>query len=310
MSYTVSSSTVKERIEFFWPLLGLILCLTGAMEAFPLSFILKSNVMIGLGLLPLVLRVRADTRTNYSFLILTILLGILGGYYGVRTFYFLSLLFYLLLITERYFGRVDSIVWFLLLFTAPFFHQIAVIIGFPVRLTLSSWAGNLMNLAGAGVEVQGNLMIIQGASFAVDDACMGLSMLSISMLAGIFALTYHSRHDRRRLSFFGLLSFFLTVFVINLFSNLLRIIALVMFHIGPDNIFHETMGLVCMVVYVLVPVYFLSRLWLTRWGKAVGAHNPYHHASCNALFDRYPCAGRRPSDPWGKHRPAQNRLYC
>jgi exosortase N len=267
MSHTVSSSIVKEKVEYFWPVLGLILCLTGAMEAFPLSFISKSNVWIGLCLLPLVMRVRDRPRLNYAYLVCMVLLGIAGGYYGARTFYFLTLMFYLLLITERYYGRLDSIVWFLLLFMSPFFHQIAVIIGFPVRLILSAWAGSLMTWAGADVEVQGNLMTVQGASFAVDDACMGLNMVSISMLAGVFAVAYQGRRDQKKLSLPALLGFFLIVFCFNLVSNLLRIITLVTFRIGPDNFLHETLGLVCMAVYVFVPVFFLSRWWLGRWGR-------------------------------------------
>jgi len=165
-------------------------------------------------------------------------------------------------------------VWFLLLFMSPFFQQIAVIIGFPVRLMLSAWAGSLMTWAGAGVEVQGNLMTVQGASFAVDDACIGLNMLSISMLAGVFAVAYHGRREQRKLPTPALLAFFLTVFFFNLVSNLLRIIILVIFRIGPGNFLHEAMGLICLAVYGMIPVFYLSRWWLKRWGRSLGCVTP------------------------------------
>jgi len=274
MSYTASSGVVKEKVEYFWPVLGLILCLTGAMEAFPLDFVLKSNVLTGLCLLPLVLRAQGSPRMNYAYLAALMLLAGTGWYYGVRTFYFQALVFYLLWVVERYAGRLDGVVWFLLLFMSPFFQQIAVIIGFPVRLMLSAWAGWLMTRAGAVVDVQGNLMTVQGASFAVDDACMGLNMLSMSMLAGVFALAWQGRRSRKRLSLQALLAFFLAVFVFNLLCNLLRIVMLVTFRIGPEHALHEVMGLVCLVVYVWVPVFSLSRWWVSRWGMSWSVKSP------------------------------------
>jgi exosortase N len=266
--------TRQEKIEYFWPILGAILCVTGAVEAFSFEFITRSNVLVGLCLLPLVLRVQHRPRVNYVYLLFMLLIGGIGWRYSIRTFYFFTIMLYVLLVAEAYFGRVDVLVWFLVVFMSPFFHQIAVIIGFPVRLALSAWAGSLMNWAGADVAVQGNLMTVHGAAFTVDDACMGLNMLAMSLLTGVFAVAFQGRQQRKALTAPALVLFFGVVFLFNLLSNLLRIVMLVMFRITPGQVMHDITGLVCLAVYVLLPVYYLSRWWLGRWGKPWGEWVP------------------------------------
>jgi exosortase N len=241
--------------------------IVGAVFAFPWSFLSRTNVLIGFCLLPLALIVNGKQRINYWYFGVMLVFGVLAYRYNVRMFYFFMLAFYFLFLWEGIVGRLNQIVLFLLVFMSPFFHQVAVILGFPIRLQLSEWAGKLLELAGLTIRVEGNMMVMNGSIFTVDEACMGLSMLAISMLMGVVVLVHHYRISDTRLKLVPLSLFFVSVFLLNLLSNLLRIVLLVLFQILPEDPMHEIIGIVCLILYVMVPLFFLSKWFVTRFGK-------------------------------------------
>jgi exosortase N len=241
--------------------------LAGGVFAFPLSFLSGINVLIGFCLLPFAIHITGKPRANYAYFTFVLLFGIIACVYGVRMFYFFMLGFYFLFLIELFLGKLNSIILFLIAFMAPFFHQVAVILGFPIRLRLSEWAGNLIEMAGFETTVEGNAVVIQGSTFTVDEACMGLSMLSLSMLLGVVGLIHQYRISGSVLTLFSLTIFFAVVFCLNLMSNLFRIILLVVFRIPPEDFMHDVVGIICLVVYVAGPVIYLSRWMLARYGK-------------------------------------------
>jgi exosortase N len=51
-------------------------------------------------------------------------------------------------------------------------------------------------------------------------------------------------------------------------TNVIRIIVLVFFRIPPENPMHELIGVLCLIVYVVIPLHFFG-VWLVRkYGKA------------------------------------------
>jgi exosortase N len=242
--------------------------LIGGSFAFTTSFLSNTNVLLGLCLIPFCFCFSGSTRVNYTYLCLTLVFGAIAYSYGVRAFYFFMLGFYGLFLIELYFGRVNSLAVFLLAFAAPLFHQVSVILGFPIRLKLSEWAGAMLFAAGKNIKVEGNMMLMDGNAFIVDDACMGLSMLSTSLLMGVAVIAHQYRVTGLRLNFSQLFIFFFTVFVLNIASNLLRIVMLVLFQILPDDPMHEVVGILCLILYVIVPLYFVSKIGVHRLGNS------------------------------------------
>lgn len=243
------------------------LAIAGGAIAFPPEFLAGSNVLIGFCLLPFVLIISGKQRMNYIYLVAVILLSIVAYSYAVRTFYFLALFLFILFLLELQWGQLDQLVLFLLLFMSPFIQQIMVILGFPIRLQLSAWAGYLLELAGMNIQVEGNVMILNGAAFSVDQACIGLNMLATSLLMGVFLLAHQYRTRKLSLSFLHLIAFFVIVFILNAGSNLLRIIVLVLFRIGPDHVLHQWIGIICMLIYIVMPLYFTGKWMVGRFGK-------------------------------------------
>jgi exosortase N len=255
--------------KHYWVIAVLIVIVIGGIMAFPLNYFSNLNVLLGLCLLPFCIRITGEQRINYFFLFFLLCFGILTALYPVKIFYFFAIAFFICLLLEKHLGRINSIALFLIAFMSPFFEQVAGVLGFPIRLHLSTLAGHLLSIAGLPVDVQGNMIVLDGNSFTVDDACMGLNMLSTSLLMGVLMIIYQYKKQQRILSFLQLSGYFLIVFTLNIFCNLLRILMLVLFSIGPEDPLHELAGLVCFAVYAVVPVYFLAKIMVVRYGKPV-----------------------------------------
>lgn len=251
--------------------------LIGGALAFPLSYVSNSNVLIGFCLLPFVVYIQGRVRVNYLYLVIMLLFGMLSYKFNVKIFYFFTLGFYCIFLIEWLIGKVNALALFLIAFMSPFFEQVAVIMGFPLRLQLSQWAGGLLSVAGMDVQVEGNMMLLNGASFTVDEACMGLHLLSISMLMGVFIMAHRYRATTHQLNFLYLSAFFLTVLFLNVISNLFRIVILVAFNVLPENPMHDFIGILCLVVYVMIPLYFMSQWMITRFSQHIikGSHQPF-----------------------------------
>jgi exosortase N len=248
--------------------LSACVALIGAFAAFTSSFLSNTNLLLGCCLLPFSLFSTHTRKFNHTYLWLLLLFGIAAYHFGVRAFYFFMLGFYGLFLFELYFGKVNTLAIYLLAFSAPVFHQVSVILGFPIRLQLSEWAGAILSMAGTDITVNGNIMTLKGNAFSVDDACMGLSMLSISLLMGVAAIAHQYRVSALRLNFFHLFIFFSAVFVLNIASNLIRIVLLVLFYIRPEDLMHEIIGILCLLLYVVIPLHYLSKALIHRLGKA------------------------------------------
>jgi exosortase N len=246
-----------------------LIALVGALVAFPASYVSNLNVLLGFCLLPFSIFIHGLRRINWWYLMIVVVMAMLAFALNLRICYFFSLAFYFLFIIELAFGRVGHLTSFLILFMSPFFEQVAVIVGFPLRLQLSQCAGTLLSFAGLNIEVDGNAMLMNGTVFTVDEACMGLHMLSVSLLMGVFILAHRYRTLLRLLRPLALAGFFLVVLFLNALSNLFRIMMLVMFRILPGHVMHDVVGIVCLVLYIVVPLYFLSKWVVMRFGSPI-----------------------------------------
>lgn len=155
-----------------------------------------------------------------------------------------------------------------LLLLSPVLRYGMAIFGFPIRLTLSDWAGQLLRLAGLNVQAVGNSLINNGVEMAVDQACIGLQLTGTSLLVAIGWLVWAERQAQKRMPLPWVLIYGAIAFGLTVFCNLFRIILLVVFHIAPADPLHELVGLVCVAVYAWLPMLALARLSVERLGRA------------------------------------------
>jgi exosortase N len=270
----VSLTPAIRRNETFLFLVLLVTGIGGGIFCFSFSYLYHTNVLLGLILFPFSLQVSGERRNNYVYLFFMVLLTTIGVSYGIRIAYFFTLALFVVWLIEYFYGRCSTLVLFLLFFMSPFFTQVTTILGFPLRLQLSQLAGLALSVTNFDVQVQGNNIILDGANFSVDDACMGLNMLAMSMLISTFMLAHALRSTSRNLSFNYVVIFFVLVFTLNVVANLFRIIILVVFRIPPDQYLHECIGLLCFIFYIVVPVYFISAWLINRAGVEKSSSAP------------------------------------
>lgn len=222
-------------------------------------FIPDVNIYMGLILAPYILIVKKGEYSIRYLLPLIIFLTLLF-FIPVKTILFLVVLFGMLLSIESCIGKINSSFLFLLLLLSPIFKYFNSLIGFPIRLWLSEITGELLKPIEKNIEIVGNIIILNGTEFSVDAACAGLKMLTVSFIIAIFIVTFYQRKTRKTFSFFRVLVFLGSTFILNIISNLLRIITLVLFRIMPDMLFHDIIGIICLILYVIFPLFFISKL--------------------------------------------------
>ncbi len=168
--------------------------------------------------------------------------GVLFLENGNMAFYFCAG-FGLLFLWENKIGKLNNLPFFLLIIISPVFQYIAEVWSFPIRLELSKWAGKVLSLMGQKVEVAGNMIIMDGHEFAVDAACMGLNMLSVSLLLSLVLLAQHERSKQFTFSFWEISGWMVLALALSVFSNFNRLLSLVLFRVLPENPMHDVWGL-------------------------------------------------------------------
>ncbi|GAB3249016.1 hypothetical protein GCM10027347_05800 [Larkinella harenae] len=155
------------------------------------------------------------------------------------------------------------------LLVSPVLRWFTTVFGFPIRLHLSAWVVAVLRITGADASASGNLIRLNGTDFAVDPACIGLQMTGLAALAGLFLVIHLENRTRMRLSLGWLVLVAVGTVVLLLLTNLLRMLALVVFMIRPENPAHDAIGLMCLVFYLLVPLNEGVRHLYQRFGKPV-----------------------------------------
>jgi exosortase N len=214
----------------------------------------------GLLLMPYVLVVREPGRYSGVYGFLSLLLLGLTLWMPVKTLYFLALGFATIFWIESRVGRVNHLPLFFLGVLSPVFNFITTIFGFPIRLRLSEWAGVILQKGGLKMVVSGNILSVNGTDFSVDPACMGLNMLVVSLIIGLLMLAFQERKRKQVLPMHRIALVLLATFGLNLLCNLIRIVLLVWFRLLPDNPLHDAVGMGCLLVYVVLPLWYLTPL--------------------------------------------------
>jgi len=221
-------------------------------------FLFNVTICLGIAMLPYILTIRRG-EFSYRFLIPLTFFVATSLFLPAQSFIFLTCMFGLLFLIESCFGKVNNSFFILLLLLSPVFNFFNNSIGFPIRIWLSEMSGNIFHLVGNEVSVSGNMMNMDGIEFSVDSACAGLNMMTVSFLIALFILSYYQRKTGNQLSVFRVSLFLLVTFILNILCNLFRILILVYFKVMPDNPWHEIIGSVCLVIYVIIPLIAISK---------------------------------------------------
>ncbi|MFI5129567.1 MAG: exosortase N [Chitinophagales bacterium] len=222
------------------------------------------NFMLGLLALPFAWKTNPGKKGNYRYGWVTLVLLILCFIMPVKTLLYFSIGFALLFFTEAFYGKTNLLALSVIVFASPVFQYLGDVFSFPIRLQLTRLAGWLFNLFGPVAEVKGNMIIQRGNEFSVDPACMGLSMITASLLSGIMLIGFFRQKFKRQPKTWVILFYLSIILLLNVVANLVRIVLLVQFNIQPDTLSHDIAGLGCLFLYVLLPAIGLAKFFVRR----------------------------------------------
>lgn len=222
-------------------------------------FLGDSTFLLGLGILVFVLKAGTSGSKSSRFLIPALLLATIAFYVPTFSIRYLLLVFAIVFCFESLFGKLSELALLTLLLMSPLFRYLSETFTFPIRIWLSEISGQMLLFLHFPVEINGNVIVLNSSNFLVDAACTGLQMLGLSFLLCIFLLAYYQDVYQKKIVFGWQLSALVITFALNIFSNLCRILLLIIFKIAPDNFSHDLIGLCCLLVYVWLPMAWIAK---------------------------------------------------
>jgi exosortase N len=249
---------------FAWPALYAILMAVGMHTYLPYD---QANFWLGILAIGLFARYPGAEKSNNRFLVASIACLIMYLILPVKTSFFFALVFAFLYSIENITGKLHAAIIPVIFLMSPVANYAAEVFSFPVRLQLSSWAAQLLQAAGAEAVAHGNSIDYNGATFDVDHACVGLSMLVSSLLMGIIAIQVFEAKFHRRLPLLYIPLVLIYFSIANILANLIRIVCLVYFQLAPGTFMHETVGLSCWLLYGILPCLWLVKMMVMHLGN-------------------------------------------
>jgi exosortase N len=250
-------------------LVRLIICLSYFFIAIRLLsgyLIWDITLYVGLAIIPCVFSVEKGISST-RFLIPALACAAFALFIPTRSTLFFSLVFTTMLLFESFKWKISMAFFFLLMLISPIFKFFCDTLGFPLRLWLSNIVAQTMNFAGMNARANGNMISIDNYDFYIDQACAGLNMLNVSMLLCLFIISFYQKRTNTSLNFLKLTPLLLITFSLNIIANFFRITAIVVFKIMPGTTLHDLAGVICMLIYVILPLTWIIKIFVQRLGK-------------------------------------------
>lgn len=225
------------------------------------------NVVLGIMAILVVTTVQRQHKTSSRFAWLALAAALLCVCLPVKTLLFFAIVFACFFVTETGIGKMNLLPVLVVGIMSPVFQFVSNVMSFPLRLWLTRLAGSMMNAVQLSTEVEGNLISYNGNEFAVDPACMGLNMLVVGLLLQLMVIAVFQKQYKATAPVWMVMALLGFCVVLNIVSNLFRIICLVYFNLMPGTVMHDVMGVVCLLVYVVLPMVIITRRAVKRAGN-------------------------------------------
>lgn len=249
-----SINIVKNRLLLTIVLIVLFVLLTYKGLAFYVRF--EFDFLLFLLVLPFVIKQESNSR-SMRFGILAIILSLLFPFLKLSSIYFLAFICTLFFIYEYQYGKLSIIPIVLVIIVLPIAIFISEVVGFEIRLSLTKVAAKILQYINSDYNYSGNIILIGEREFHVDSECMGLKMVLLSMFISLLFITYNQQKKKGRIGFLFILFSLIISYVLVVISNLARIIIITLFQSPPNTFTHELIGIICFIVYFVIPIWFI-----------------------------------------------------
>lgn len=210
--------------------------------------------------IPFIIRVSQPQQTSNRYVFWALLAFVFYAWIGGNFFLFLALSFTIFWIIEHHWGKLNLLAPAAVLAVTPLIRYGIDTMGFPLRLQLTQAASGVLSLLGIANQVSGNAIQLGGEVFTVEAACMGLKMVITSVLLSFLFLSFHERKTKSEVTLLGLTLSSVTTLALVILCNLSRIVLLILTRSGVESTAHQLIGLACLLVWVVIPLYFFVPL--------------------------------------------------
>ncbi|NNF02568.1 MAG: exosortase N [Bacteroidia bacterium] len=208
-------------------------------------------------LLPFIIHIKDPQKISLRYIWLVLLSAIF--YIFIPSYFFLYLLlwFGILLVLETRHGKLNSLALLVVVVTTPIFKYFFDLFGIPIRRFLTEASAMLISIPYPDTYAMGNAISFQGEMFMVDPACAGLKLVITSILLTMFFIAMKERQTKSSFTLFQFGFIFFAALMMILFSNMSRIVVLTVFKVSADSAWHDLIGMLCLIIFTLLPMYKL-----------------------------------------------------
>lgn len=257
----------QSILKWLSPLLLLLLVLTSGWEF--LTYYLRPdlNMILCLILMPFVLKVRQTGVYSIRYVCWAAACFVAYWNLHMQSLFFFAIGFSVLGIVELWFGKIGWLPAALMILLSSVTAYISDVFTFGLRMHMSELTAVCLQQIGYQVEVSGNLFFLDGMTFSVDQACMGLNSIVTGLVLITLGAAYGEQRYQRSFSFWPIVCIYVLGLGLMVAGNQIRMLILVMFRSPPETLGHELIGLFCLLLYGALPIW-LGMHWLLKKGLA------------------------------------------
>lgn len=248
---------LKNKLFITIALISIFILLTFQKLAFYVRF--DFNFLLLLLVLPFVIR-KQDNTKSIRYGIIAIVLLLLYPFLKLSSIFFFAFICSLFFIYEYQYGKLSTIPLFLVIIVSPVAIFLSEVIGFEIRLWLTKIAANILQFINDDFNYSGNIILIGKNEFHVDTECMGLKMVLLSMFITLIFITSQQQKKNGLINIFFIALSLIISYVLVVISNLARIILIALFQSPPETFSHELIGIICFIVYVVLPLWYIVKI--------------------------------------------------
>lgn len=223
------------------------------------------NFILSILFTPFVLYVKHKNHLSLRYAFVSLFFLAFYPILKIQSLYFFGFSFFILFVFESFWGKFNNLPIFLLAILSPVAIFAIEVFGFPIRLWLTDISAQIISFFHEGIATSGNQINIDGNKFVVDPECMGLKMVITGYLITLLFLAWFEKKSKSEISFLKTILILIIATFLIIISNLFRIIGIIFAKAPPETFLHESIGLLSLLVYVILPIYFLIKLFYNRF---------------------------------------------
>ncbi len=204
---------------------------------------------------------KTNCKVQYFLVPIILICQFISYRLHTQSLHFLSIILFLCLLYYYFTQKFSYIAFICLLLFSTLFNKFSEHLTTEIKQSLCQLVYHSLKNWMAIDKIEGVNFYINHARITIDTACMGLSMFKTGLLTAAFILTLEEQKQKKYFSPFLIFGFSVVVVVLNIVSNYFRIIALLVLHCTQANTLHHSIGLMCFVLYQVLPMLLIIRFF-------------------------------------------------